>query len=77
MPGADAAFLKVLGIVDENRICHFLVGQTGRVPWRAEGAFEESKGLDLRDALQKLMRSGSEGIGTATHSCGNCAGDRG
>jgi hypothetical protein len=72
-----APFLKALGIADENRIYCFLVDRTGRVLWRADGVFEESKGLSLRDALQKLMKSGSEGIGTATPSCGNCAGDRG
>lgn len=72
-----APFLKALGIADENRIYCFLVDRTGRVLWRTDGVFEESKGLSLRDALQKLMKSGSEGIGTATHSCGNCAGDRG
>ena len=72
-----APFLKALGIADENRIYCFLVDRTGRVLWRADGVFEESKGLSLRDALQKLMKSGSEGIGTATPSSGNCAGDRG
>ena len=71
-----APFLKALGITDEKRIYCFLVDRTGRVLWRTEGVFEESKGLSLRDALQKLLKSGSEGIGTAMHSYGNCAGDR-
>ncbi len=63
-----APFLKALGIADEKRIYCFLVDRTGRVLWRTEGVFEESKGLSLRDALKKLMQSGSEGIGTAAHS---------
>jgi hypothetical protein len=72
-----APFLKALGITDEKRICCFLVDQTGRVLWRAEGAFEESKGLSLHEALKKLMESRSAGIGTGTRSCGNCAGNGG
>jgi hypothetical protein len=63
-----APFLKALGITDEKRIYCFLVDRTGRVLWRAEGVFEESKGLSLRDALKKLMESGSAVIGTDTHS---------
>jgi len=60
-----APFLKALGITDEKRIYCFLVDRTGRVLWRTDGVFEESKGLSLRDALQELLKSGSEGIGTA------------
>ncbi len=45
--------------------------------WCTEGVYEESKGLSLRDTLKKLTQSGSEGIGTAAHSSGNYAGDRG
>ena len=60
-----APFLKALGIPDEKRVCCFLVDRTGRVLWRTEGVFEESKGLSLRDALQELLKSGSEEIGTA------------
>ncbi len=62
-----APFLKSLGITDEKRIYCFLVDRTGRVLWRTEGAFEESKGLSLRDALQELLKSGAEEIGTAMH----------
>ena len=72
-----APFLKALGITDEMRIHCFLVDRTGRVLWRAEGAFEESKGLSLHDALKKLMESRSAGIGTDTRSCGNCSGNGG
>jgi len=72
-----APFLKALGITDEKRIYCFLVDRTGRVLWRTDGVFEESKGLSLRDALQELLKSGSEGIGTAMNWCGNRAGDRG
>ena len=71
-----APFLKALGITDEKQIHCFLVDRTGRVLWRAEGLFEESKGLSLRNALQKLMQSSPEGTGTDTPSCRNCAGDR-
>lgn len=61
-----APFLRALGITDETHIHCFLVDRTGRVLWRTEGVFNESKGLDLRNALQELMRSGSEGSGTGT-----------
>jgi len=60
-----APFLKALGITDEKRIYCFLVDRTGRVLWRTDGVFEESKGLSLRDALQELLKSGFEEIGTA------------
>jgi hypothetical protein len=60
-----APFLKALGIADEKRIYCFLVDRTGRVLWRTDGVFEEPKGLSLRDALQELLKSGSEEIGTA------------
>ena len=63
-----APFLKALGITDEKRIYCFLVDRTGRVLWRTEGVFEESKGLSLGDTLKKLMQSGSERLGTAVHS---------
>ncbi len=72
-----APFLKALGITDEKRIYGFLVDRTGRVLWRTEGAFGESKGLSLRDTLTKLSQSGSEGIGTASHARGNDDGNRG
>jgi hypothetical protein len=52
-----APFLKALGITDETRIYCFLVDRTGRVLWRTDGVFDESKALSLRDVLQKLMRS--------------------
>jgi hypothetical protein len=62
-----APFLKALGMTDEKHIYCFLVDRTGRVLWRTEGVFEESKGLGLHDALKKLMKSGFEGIETAAH----------
>jgi hypothetical protein len=69
-------FLKALGITDERRIHCFLVDRTGRVLWRTEGMFEESKGLSLCDTLKKLMQSGSGGIGAIAHRSGNHPGDR-
>jgi hypothetical protein len=62
-----APFLKALGITDEKRIYCFLVDRTGRVLWRTDGVFQESKGLGLRDVLQKIMKSGSEDIGAAMY----------
>jgi hypothetical protein len=53
------------------------VNRTGRLLWRPEGAFEESQGLGLRDALQELMESGSDGSGIAMHSSVESVGGRG
>jgi hypothetical protein len=47
-------FLKALGISDERHIYCLLVDREGRVLWRAEGTFDESKALSLRDTLNKL-----------------------
>ena len=55
-------FLKALGITDENRIYCFLVNRSGQVLWRAEGVFDDSKAVSLRECLQSLMKPPSEGL---------------
>ena len=54
-------FLKALGIADENRIYCFLVNRSGQVLWRAEGEFDDSKAVSLRQYLQSLMKPPLEG----------------
>jgi hypothetical protein len=54
-------FLKSLGITDENRIYCFLVNRSGQVMWRSEGEFDDSKGVSLREYLQRIMKPPSEG----------------
>ena len=54
-------FLKALGIADENRIYCFLVNRSGQVLWHAEGEFDDSKAVSLRQYLQGLMKPPSEG----------------
>jgi hypothetical protein len=53
-------FLKALGITDESRIYCFLVNRSGQVLWRAEGDFDESKAVSLRQYLQNLIKLHSE-----------------
>jgi hypothetical protein len=54
-------FLKALGIADESRIYCFLVNRSGQILWRAEGVFDDSKALSLREYLQSLTKPLSEG----------------
>ena len=44
-------FLDALLITDQKKIYAFLVDREGKVLWRAEGVFDESKGTSLRNAL--------------------------
>jgi hypothetical protein len=55
-------FLKALGITDESRIYCFLVNRSGQVLWRAEGEFDDSKAVSLRQYIQSLMKPPSEGL---------------
>lgn len=54
-------FLKALGIPEEKHIYCFLVDRTGRILWRTEGVFDESKASSLKEFLQKLGKPVTEG----------------
>jgi hypothetical protein len=47
-------FCDALLIRDQKKIYQFLVDRNGRVLWRSEGLFDESKGASLRSALGEL-----------------------
>ena len=44
-------FLDALMITNQKKIYAFLVDREGKVLWRSEGVFDESKGASLRNAL--------------------------
>jgi hypothetical protein len=44
-------FLDSLLITDQKKIYAFLVDREGKVLWRSEGVFDETKGASLRSAL--------------------------
>lgn len=44
-------FLDSLLITDQKKIYAFLVDRTGKVLWRSEGVFDETKGASLQSAL--------------------------
>lgn len=45
------AFTEALQLPTENTIYALLVDRSGKVLWRAEGTFDETKGLSLKQAL--------------------------
>ncbi len=45
-------FLDSLLITDQKKIYAFLVDREGKVLWRSEGVFDETKGASLRSALR-------------------------
>jgi hypothetical protein len=47
-------FCDALLITDQTKIYAFLVDREGRVLWRSEGRFDETKGASLRNALGEL-----------------------
>jgi hypothetical protein len=46
-------FLDSLLITDEKKVYAFLVDRQGKVLWRSEGVFDETKGASLRSALRE------------------------
>ena len=46
-----APFCAALHIADQTKIYAFLVDREGKVLWRSEGVFDETKGSSLRSAL--------------------------
>ena len=46
-----AAFCDALHIADQTKIYAFLADREGKVLWRSEGVFDETKGASLRSAL--------------------------
>ena len=46
-------FLDSLVITDQKKIYAFLVDREGKVMWRSEGVFDETKGASLRSALRE------------------------
>jgi len=44
-------FCDALLITDQKKIYAFLVDREGKVLWRSEGLFDETKGASLRSAL--------------------------
>jgi len=46
-----APFCDALHIADQTKIYAFLVDREGKVLWRSEGVFDETKGSSLRSAL--------------------------
>jgi len=46
-------FLDSLLITDQKKIYAFLVDREGKVLWRSEGVFDETKGASLRSALRE------------------------
>jgi hypothetical protein len=61
-------FLEALGIPEEKRIYCFLVDRTGRILWRDEGIFDESKAAGLKESLQELMKPISGNLGGSERS---------
>jgi hypothetical protein len=47
-----APFCNALHIVDQTKIYAFLVDREGKVLWRSEGVFDETKGSGLSSALR-------------------------
>ena len=47
-------FCDALLISDQKKIYQFLVDRNGKVLWRSEGLFDETKGASLRSALGEL-----------------------
>jgi hypothetical protein len=47
------AFCSALGIADRAHLAIFLLDETGRVAWRATGAFSADAGASLSDALAR------------------------
>ncbi len=47
------AFCRALGIADRTHLAVFLLDETGRVTWRAAGAFSAEVGASLTDALAR------------------------
>jgi hypothetical protein len=50
------SFRKALNLPDERRIYAILIDRPGRVIWRAEGDFNESKAADLQRVLTRGER---------------------
>ena len=46
-------FLDSLLITDQKKIYAFLVDRQGKVQWRSEGVFDETKGASLQSALRE------------------------
>ncbi len=47
-------FRAALGLRDESRIYVLLLDRDGNVVWRTEGIFDENKGNNLKQTLQRL-----------------------
>lgn len=47
------AFCEALLIADQKKIYAFLIDRSGRVMWKAEGAFDAAKGESLKNALTR------------------------
>ena len=50
------SFRKELNLPDEKQIHTVLVNRSGRVLWRAEGDFDETKAASLHEALERANR---------------------
>jgi len=48
------SFCDALLISNQKKIYQFLVDRNGKVLWRSEGLFDETKGASLRSALEEL-----------------------